>query len=162
MGKRKHAGGRAGGRGRLAPPDDALASLLADARVAVERALDEVAVEAAPDGHPAPEGHAAPDPEIPCGPAPRRDRSWIPIVDPLLLDRYHGLLVRSGMVGGTVHHLPSRLRERTEGALHELIVGVARDRAATGERVDALTDELLGMIGERIAQRVEEWRDTPG
>lgn len=158
MGKRKHAGER----NRQAPADDSLTSLLAEARIAVERALDEVTVEAPPGGYPAPDGHAAPDAEIPCGPAPRRDRSWIPIVDPLLLDRYHGLLVRSGMVGGTVHHLPSRLRERTEGALHELIVGVARDRAATGARVDALTEELLGMIGERIAQRVEDWRDPPG
>jgi hypothetical protein len=155
VGKRKHGSGKA----RPSGGDTALVDLLADARVAVERALDEVAAEPGPEGHAVPVGHASPDPAIPCGPAPRRDRSWVPIVDPLLLDRYHGLLTRSGMVGGAVHHLPSRLRERTESALHELIVGVARDRSATGARVDLLTDELLGLIGERIAQRVEEWRD---
>lgn len=158
MGKRKHAGGRS----RATAADAGLADLLAEARVAVEHAIDEVATEPAPRGHDAPMGHATADPVIPCGPSPRYDRTWIPIVDPLLLDRYHGLLVRSGVVAGTVHHLPSRLRERTESALHELIVGVARDRAATGARVDALTEELLGLIGERIAQRVEDWREPTG
>ena len=135
---------------------DALAGLLAGAHAAVERALDVVATEpAVVTGSLEDRLDAGP----PCGPAPRRSGSWAPIVDPLLLDRYQGLLTRSGIVAGSVHHLPSRLRERTEGALRELVVGVARDRAATGPRVDALVDDLMTLIGERIACQVEDWRD---
>lgn len=157
-GKRKRAASR---DHAAAGPDPELLTMLADAHVAVEQAIVAVADERPSNGT-GPDVHDTLDATLPCGPGPRRDRTWIPIVDPLLLDRYQGLLVRSAVVAGSVHHLPSRLRERTEGALHELIVGVARDRAATGARVDALTDELLTLIGERIAQRVEEWRDPAG
>jgi len=48
----------------------------------------------------------------PCGP-PFSSKGTMTI-DPLLRDRYQGLLVRSGVVAGSVHTVPSRLRERTE------------------------------------------------
>ena len=154
-GKRKGRAERQARRAAAGAGQDALVGLLNGAHAAVERALDAVVVEpAAGPPHPDPF-----DAGPPCGPAPRRTGTWAPIVDPLLLDRYHGLLTRSGIVAGSVHHLPSRLRERTEGALRELVVGVARDRAATGPRVDALVDDLLALIGERIACQVEDWRD---
>lgn len=152
MGKRKRAEKERAATQTL--PGDDLIDLLADAQAAVERAL--VTVAADPD---LALDAAGAGPGGPGGAATRRNGTWFPVVDPVLLDRYQGLLLSSGMVGESVHHLPSRLRERTEGVLRELVAGVARDRTVTMERMDALTDELLGVIGQRIAQRVEEWRD---
>ncbi|MFN8619132.1 MAG: hypothetical protein U0869_00115 [Chloroflexota bacterium] len=148
-GKRK--GSRKAERSAAAEGD--LIDLLAGAQVAVELALDSMEAE----GPQTSMSGLGLDLGEPCGPALHHGDAWAPIVDPLLLDRYRGLLVRSGMVGGRVHHLPSRLREQTDTALRQLIVGVARDRAVSGARVDALVEELLVLIGERIAGRVEEW-----
>ena len=155
-GKRKAREGRSPKGADAAVDQHALVGLLNGAHAAVEQALDVVTTDPAVAVAPLDDRL---DAGPPCGPTPRRNGPWAPIVDPLLLDRYEGLLTRSGIVAGSVHHLPSRLRERTEGALRELVVGVARDRAATGPRVDALVDELLTLIGQRIACGVEDWRD---
>ena len=130
---------------------ESLVDLLDEVEAAVSLALATVGPD--PEGGPDP----VDDKEAPVR-LVRRPGHPDPAADPVLLDRYQGLLVRSGVVGDSVNHLPSRLRERADLVLRDLIVGVSRDRPATTARVDALVDELLAVVGERIAVRVGEWR----
>lgn len=151
MGGKRKAARKAEAR---AAADACLVDLVEEAHAAVTLALESVALEG-PSDHAAADGlgahHAATT-------RARRNGTHDRAIDPVLVDRYRGLLVRSGVVGDSVHHLPSRLRERVDLALRDLIVGVARDHAATTDRVDALVEELLTMVGERIALRVATWQ----
>lgn len=134
-----------------AAAEESLTDLLEEAEAAVALALATVGADGA-------DGTGVANTGAPVALLRRRSDPSAP--DPVLLDRYQGLLVRSGVVGETVNHLPSRLRERADLVLRDLIVGVSRDRPATTARVDGLVDELLTIVGERIAVRVGEWREA--
>jgi len=158
---RRSASGSSANPGHLGAPQDpspAVIELLEEVSRAIEQASGSVL----------PDGGAQADPRRvpsrfsgPCGPAPVMPGSSSVLADPVLLDRYQGLLVRSGVVGAAVHHLPSRTRQRLDEVLRELIAGVARGRPADGVRVEALVADLVATIGERIVCSVDDWRDTP-
>lgn len=137
---------------QAATEDPELADLLDSLAHTIDRAVVSVALDRPSEPRAVGMGE-------PCGPVFTRPGTWVALSDPLLLDRYQGLLVRSAVVGGSVHTMPSRTRERTEDALRELIVGVARGRSATGARVDHLVGELVELIGERIVCSVETWNE---
>ena len=140
------------------PDQRQLVDLLEEISGALEQASELVATHAgaANGGVPRPSSWL----DEPCGPSLTLRGSPTALVDPLLLDRYQGLLVRSGVVGDSVHHLPSRTRERLEEVLRDLVAGVSRGRPATGGQVEALVTQLVTLIGERIACTVEDWRDA--
>ncbi|MCA1481838.1 hypothetical protein, partial [Bradyrhizobium sp. NBAIM08] len=84
--------------------DQDLVDLLED----VTHALDQATAQIIDAGaQPPVTARSAPWLGEPCGPSLGSMQSGRALSDPMLLDRYQGLLARSGLVAGTVHHLPS-------------------------------------------------------